>query len=538
MNQELKKIIYSLHPLERAVLPYLEDKATIQQITENTELSESEITTGIQLLEQKHYLELVKQTTTFISLDTLGEQFKNQDLPEIQVLKELEEKEKPVSELNLSQEIVGSALGELKKQGLVDTKKQDTLHIKPTQKGIEYLKTHTNPLKEIENGIEESEMSEREKEIVKQFENRKGFLKKQTKKSFSIKINEKGKKLIEEFNTNYKNLDLIETLTTDMLKNKTWKNKEFRHYPLDIPTTIPQLGRRHPMLEANSILSQIFLEMGFKEMKGPLIESAFWNMDVMWIPQDHPARDEQDTFYLNGKAQLPEKEFENVKQMHEEGIKHTHTNIGEFSKDIASKRLLRTHSTATTFRLLKELGEKQKKGETINGKYFYLANVFRNEAIDATHLAEFYQGEGFIIGDNLSLADLMGFVKEYLTKLGYKSIRFKPTFNPYTEPSMEAHVYDPEIGKSYALINSGIFRPETLKPMGLENKTIIAWGFGASRIAAKLSGKTSMREITGTTCDFEWLRTRPVMEKKVEDKKTPSSTHLSQSQSLIYGGEK
>ena len=201
--------------------------------------------------------------------------------------------------------------------------------------------------------------------------------------------------------------------------------------------------------------------------------------------------------------------------MHENGLKKSHTPKGEWSKDITSKRLLRTHSTATTFRTLADLGEKLKNGENIDGKYFYVAHNFRNEAIDATHLAEFFQGEGFIIGDDLSLAHLMGFIREYYLKLGINKIRFKPTFNPYTEPSMEAHYYDEKMDKWYALINSGIFRQETLEPLGLGGKTVLAWGMGASRVATLLAGKASMRDITGTTCDFDWLKNRPMMTRKI-----------------------
>ena len=151
----------------------------------------------------------------------------------------------------------------------------------------------------------------------------------------------------------------------------------------------------------------------------------------------------------------------------------------------------------------------------INGKYFYIAHNFRNEAVDATHLAEFFQGEGFIIGDDLSLANLMDFIKKYYSKLGVDKIKFKPTFNPYTEPSMEAHYFDKKLNKWYSLINSGIFRPESLKPFGLENKRIIAWGMGASRVANLLAKKNNLREITGATCDFKFLKQRKVMNRKI-----------------------
>ena len=109
----------------------------------------------------------------------------------------------------------------------------------------------------------------------------------------------------------------------------------------------------------------------------------------------------------------------------------------------------------------------------------------------------------------------MGFIKEYYAKLGIDKIKFKPTYNPYTEPSMEAHYYDSKMKKWYALINSGIFREETLKPLGLSGKTIIAWGMGASRVAALLANKNSMRDITGATCDFDWLKNREMMTRRI-----------------------
>ncbi len=518
MNKNLKEVIYSLHPLERKILPFLDNVRTIEELSEKSNLDIAEATTALQLLEQKEYLQLIKKEENKVVLDTFGERFAKEDLPEVQVLLELGKNELPMGQLDTPKEVVGSAMGELKKKQLVETRKDDELYLKATQKGKEFLQNYVNPLISFQGGITEENLSREQNEILKEFDKRKGFFKKETKKYFVFELHKAGKELVEEFNANYRELELEESLTTEMLKTGNWKGKEFRYYDINTPTTIPEIGRRHPMIEANEILSNIFLEMGFKEMKGPLVESAFWNMDIMWIPQDHPARDEQDTFYLGGEAQVPDELVDKVRDMHERGIKKTHTSKGDFSKEISKKKLLRTHSTSTTFRLLKELGEELQKGENINGKYFYLANVFRNEAVDATHLAEFYQGEGFIIGDELSLGDLMGFVKEYLTKLGYEGIRFKPTFNPYTEPSMEAHVYDPEIGKSYAVINSGIFRPETLEPLGLGSKRIIAWGFGASRIAAKLAKKESMRDITGATCDFNWLKTRPVMSKNVNFK--------------------
>lgn len=516
MSQDYKKIVYSLHPLERKVLPLILDSKEISVIAKKAGLSEAETVTAVQLLEQKDYVKYEKREEKVICLDKFGEKYLG-ELPEISFLKKIVDGEKKQSELGLEQETVAAALGILKRNKLIDIKKEGNEMIFTALDGArEFLDSNLkNPLKEFENQVLEKDLSEKQKQIFESFKQRKGFLKESVKKSFSLSFTKEGESIAKEIKEKYSKLDLIETLERDMLESGSWEGKEFRHYDVKVETLIGDIGRRHPMVEANNILRDVFIEMGFSEMEGPMVESAFWNMDVMWIPQDHPARDEQDTFYLEGKSEIEKDLIEKVKGVHEQGIKRTHTLKDEWSEDITRKRLLRTHSTATSFRYLADLGEKLKRGEDINGKYFYVANVFRNEAVDATHLAEFFQGEGFIIADELSLADLMGFVKEYYAKLGIDKIRFKPTFNPYTEPSMEAHYYDSKLDKWYALINSGIFRPETLKAFGLEGKRVIAWGMGASRVAALLSQKESMRDITGTTCDIEWLRTRPLMNREI-----------------------
>ena len=115
-------------------------------------------------------------------------------------------------------------------------------------------------------------------------------------------------------------------------------------------------------------------------------------------------------------------------------------------------------------------------------KYFSIDRVFRNETTDATHLAEFNQIEGFVAGYDLTLGDLIGTISEFFRKVGVHKIKFKPAFNPYTEPSMEIFAYHEDLKKWVELGNSGMFRPEMLKPMGLPpNVRVIAWGCGLER---------------------------------------------------------
>jgi phenylalanyl-tRNA synthetase alpha chain len=520
---DFKKIIYSLHPLERKVLPLI-SLGEISKICEKLGLSDVEVTTGVHLLEQKGFVSISKFDIKKIVLDKFGVTFLNSDLPEIAFLKELLSGEKKMSELKLDKSLVGSALGILKKNNLVNIRKEDEQIFTASDSAADFVSNFINPLTAFAGrGVLVSDLisvssSASASELFKSYnelKRRSGFLKEVSDKGFNFTLSDPGQKVCLEIEKNYSSVELSESVETSMLKKGSFENVEFRHYDVSVSADFDNIGRHHPMHEANSILSDVFVEMGFTEMEGPMVESAFWNMDTMWIPQDHPARDEQDTFYLEGFAKVPCELVEKVCDMHEGGIKKSHTPKGEWSKDITSKRLLRTHSTATTFRTLAKLGEKLAAGEDINGKYFYVAHNFRNEAIDATHLAEFFQGEGFIVGDNLSLAHLMGFIREYYLKLGINKIRFKPTFNPYTEPSMEAHYYDERMNKWYALINSGIFRQETLEPLGLGGKTVLAWGMGASRVATLLAGKASMRDITGTTCDFDWLKNRPMMTRKI-----------------------
>ena len=515
-KKDFRKIIYSLHPMERKVLPWL-GLSQISKIAEKSGLDEIEVSTAVQLLQNRGYSIYESKEDFYVGLDRFGEKFLKEGLPEIRFLKDIEKGPKKMSELSIGKDEFSSAIGILKRENLINVSKKDNEMFFEAKGNVEkYLRENQkNPLVCFKEPILKEKMNIEQKSVYEIFSKRQGFVKEFSKKTFFANYAGDGEEIAKEIQKSYLDLDLIEGVDTNMLKSGAWKDREFRYYDIAVETQIPEIGRRHPMIEANAILRDVFVEMGFAEMRGPMVESAFWNMDVMWIPQDHPARDEQDTFYLEGKAEIPKELSAKVKKMHEEGIKRTHTTLGDWSEDIASKRLLRTHSTSTSFRYLNELGKRLKKGENIEGKYFYVANVFRNEAVDATHLAEFFQAEGFIIADELSLADLMGFVRDYYAKFGLNKIRFKPTFNPYTEPSMEAHYYDEKMGKWYALINSGIFRPETLKPFGLENKRVIAWGIGASRVAALLARKDSMRDITGNTCDLEWIRTRPLMKREI-----------------------
>ncbi|KAH8741412.1 phenylalanyl-trna synthetase-like protein [Cryptosporidium ryanae] len=298
----------------------------------------------------------------------------------------------------------------------------------------------------------------------------------------------------EDFSLELK--QVITDLTQEMIINSTWQNNEFKQYNFNAKGKYLHRGTTHPLTRTQRKFKRILTQMGFEEMPtNRWVESSFWNFDALFQPQKHPARDSHDTFFLktpstfNNEKELDPTHVDKVKQVHEIG---GYDSIGlsyNWSIEEASKNLLRTHTTAVSVRILYQLAQKYLSGESgysfDNFKrkaYFSIDRVFRNESIDATHLAEFHQVEGLIIDKDLSLADLMGTLTTFYEKIGISNLKFKPAFNPYTEPSMEIFGYHNTLKKWIEVGNSGIFRPEMLRPLGFPpNIVAIAWGLSLER---------------------------------------------------------
>lgn len=174
----------------------------------------------------------------------------------------------------------------------------------------------------------------------------------------------------------------------------------------------------------------------------------------------------------------------------------------------AQKNLLRTHTTANSARMLYALAQ-EKKFRPV--KFFSIDRVFRNETLDATHLAEFHQVEGVIADYNLTLGDLIGTLSEFFKKLGITELEFKPAYNPYTEPSMEIFCFHKGLGKWIEIGNSGVFRPEMLLPMGLpEDVNVIAWGLSLERPTMIKYGYNNIRDLVGPKVDLQMVQASPI----------------------------
>jgi phenylalanyl-tRNA synthetase alpha chain len=302
--------------------------------------------------------------------------------------------------------------------------------------------------------------------------------------------------------TEVKGGEYIEKLTPDALSSGAWRGKSLR--PLDVAASAPKYypGRRHPVRDFIKEVREAYVSMGFTEIEGDSVQPAFWNFDALFIPQDHPGREMQDTFYLKGLSDGSLTRtglIGRVASTHENGWTTGSRGWGyKWQIEEARRLVLRTHNTVLTIRALSESGERE-------ARVFAVSKVYRNENLDYKHLVEFHQMDGIIVGEGLSVRNLMGFLKEFYKKLGMQDLKFWPTFFPYTEPSLEVVGYSKAAKDWIELSGSGVFRPEVTRPIGVK-VPVLAWGPGIERLMLFRYGLDDMRLLYDG--DLGWLRNR------------------------------
>ena len=298
-----------------------------------------------------------------------------------------------------------------------------------------------------------------------------------------------------------KGLDLREetgTLTREQILSGSWKTANLRKFDV---TKLPKKaypGKIHPYQRIIMEMREILLEMGFTELYGDIVQQSFWNFDALFQPQDHPAREMQDTFYLNETRPLPQG-YEKVKAMHISGGDTSSTGWGgTWKEEKAEQCVLRTHTTSLSIQYLAQHPNPPVKA-------FAVGRVYRRETIDTTHLAEFEQLEGIVMDENVTFGNLLGILREFYNRMGFASVRFKPSFYPYTEPSLDAEVYVEGIGW-IEMGGAGVFREEVTAPLGIKYP-VLAWGLGVSRIAMLRLGLKDLRLLHKS--DVAFLRETP-----------------------------
>ena len=443
-------------------------------------ISEEELNKLINDLESQGLITIVRGRSNTIKITEEGEKNLEKGFPEEILLKKLDKKTAKISEIDNIAVIWAKKNGWIRiSDGIVSL--SDNVDAKNYEQRVvlEKIKTLGNS-KEIQTFINSNINT------IKELEKRKLILIKENKEINSIEITEKGNYEVEE--------EGISQLTRTMIKEKLWEGKKFKSYSINERSRAYN-ARLHPVHKFLNKIRNIWVGMGFNEMRGPIIESAFWNFDALFSPQDHPTREMQDTFFLSNPKEIGINDLEllnNVKRMHVKGWQ------SKWSGELAKQALLRTHSTNVSVRHIMKFGNES----VYPIKLFSIGKVFRNESIDYKHLAELFQCDGIIIGESLNLSNLMYTLKIFFHELGLE-VKFKPSYFPFVEPGMEIFYYDEKHKDTIELGGSGIIRNEITKAMGTDKK-VLAWGIGIDRLMFNSLNLDSLSTLYKN--EIGWLR--------------------------------
>jgi phenylalanyl-tRNA synthetase alpha chain len=463
-------------------------------------LSQVEVMNASSWLQSKGLVILSESLERYHSLASkrVGEQ----DLPERRAIKALRKARGRLrmpdlaKEAHLTEKEVPIAVGWLKKKGWASIQKTGAETIlELTDDGKEALDRKGKDEETIEL-LAKGELHARDIDefVLRQLSSRQDLLKTREEVQRWVSLTPDGDRALA---AGLEDVDEVSQLTPDMLRSGSWRGTRVR--PYDPGTFAPSAGggKRHPMARLVGEVRRVFLDMGFTEVDMDYVQSCFWDMDALFTPQDHPARDMQDTFYLSDPAELPlpdKRIVEAVRRAHEKGAAGSRGWGGTWDEASARKVVLRTHTTVNSIRYLAEHPEPPVRTFTVS-------RVFRREATDARHLAEFAMVEGIVMEEGASLAMLKGVLAEFLSRLGCGDFRMRPSYYPYTEPSLDCEVNLD--GKWMELGGSGIFRPEVTAPFGIEHP-VIAWGFGLERLAMVKYGVEDIRTLY--LSDIDWLK--------------------------------
>lgn len=493
-----QELIESLSPNERKIIPFLND--SVKEIISKSGLDEVSVIRTLKLLETKGFLKMQSEKKELIDLGTNGILYRKNHLPERRLLLALEkhsiinfDEAKKTSELSDNE--FKASIGILRGKAMISLLngkiKLEASKEELVKKTIEERLLELLPL----------EKSKLEPEMLLALENlksRKEIIETKEKTTPNFSLTEKGKKIAgQEIE-----LNLIEELTPEIIRDWS-KTRKFRRY--DLHTQVPRIngGRKHFVSESIEQGKKIWLEMGFEEMTGKKVVSSFWNFDALFTAQDHPVREMQDTFFIGGiKSNLPDKKIvETVKVAHEKGVGGSKGWQTPWTEETAKKILLRTHTTCLSSQTLYKI-----RNEKLPRKFFAIGRCFRNETVDWKHGFEFNQSEGIVVDENANFRHLLGYLKEFYKKMGFDKIRIRPSFFPYTEPSLEIDAWHPEKKTWLEIGGAGIFRPEVTIPLLGRPIPVLAWGPGFDRIMMMVNEIKDMREVYQN--DLKVLRNR------------------------------
>ncbi len=495
-----------LHWLEKRLLQALsKEPADVEELARRADLSVDSVLKAGEMLAEKGLVKRVDEVRISVELGVEGSRVAIIGLPERRLVRAIRRLGGTASfdqaqrEAGLRGEEWDPAIGWGRRKGWIQVGRKAEQFV---------LKVGAEPdlgvderliMKLRQGALSLEELSREEVEALEGLRRRPDFIEIRQVKHIHFKLTKQGEEVARQVKVEKE----VTLLTPELIRTGMWRKVKLAKFDVEAPSPPIYPGKIHPVGQIIRQIRGIFLEMGFEEIRGPLVETAFWNFDALFEPQDHPARELMDTFYLlePSVGSLPEEQLvENVRRTHEDGWKTGSTGWGySWSVDEAKKLLLRTHTTTVTIRYLAENPEPPVK-------VFCVDRVYRNERVDWKRLAEFHQIEGILMDEGATLRDLMGILTEFYAKLGLRKVKFWPTYFPFTEPSLQSTVYIPELGRWVELCGMGIFRPEVVEPLGIKHP-VLAWGGGLERLVMIKLGIDDIRVLYRN--ELSWLRRVP-----------------------------
>jgi phenylalanyl-tRNA synthetase alpha chain len=512
MEHEL--LIKGLHPLEIRLLLHFGEEEEIGSARVQEELSFNlgQCNQAFSWLVTKGLAaEKSREVSVEFSLTALGQAYQKEGLPEERILELLASGPaltlpELAARLGLEKSDVGSAYGALAKAGLaaMNESKQVVVNSGSPSAALAGLRTLLDRAAG-QGFLRRGELTEAEAGLAASLSRKRGAGKSVFRMAEKEEILYVLTPLAAEVQALLRKQGVtgeeIGAITPELLQSGEWKNRNFRGYNLAIPPLRVMLGRKNPYVEFLEQLKNKLAALGFEEYDGPLLESEFWNSDALFMPQFHSARDIHDVYYTKEPSHARE-----IEQPYLDQVAATHTDGWDsgslgwryaFDRDFTRRMILRSHGTV--------LSAKALTYAKIPGKYFGVVRCFRYDRVDATHLADFYQTEGIVLGEEVNLRTLLGLLKMFAEEVaGAKEVKYVPGYFPFTEPSVEVHIRHPELGW-FELGGSGIFRPEVTRPLGIQ-VPVLAWGLGIDRMALMALGLNDLRELF--TPDIEQVRLR------------------------------
>ena len=493
-----------LHSLERRLLEYLSKTRAVS-------LEEAASKTGMRLDQARRTLEWLKSKNLVIttpsshvqiSVGPEGKKAVKHGLPERRLTDLILDGggKKRIGELAIQfragKDEFAAAIGYARKKNWVSAEK-DSLIANQTPE----ISSEEDLLRRMTKyTLNMEELSREERDVVETLGYRPGYLILKEIKTVQIQSTKTGKKI----DSSKKSVTEIEAITPELLTTSSWNRYSLRALDVEAASPIVSPGKKHPVQRFIDEVREIFVSLGFEEIEGPIIQPSFWNFDALFTPQDHPARDIQDTFYLNNlqvKTPANNEVVKHVSAAHENGGDTGSMGWGyRWNPTYARHVVLRTHTTAVTAKYLAD-------HKVSEARVFSVGRVFRNEKVTFKNLVEFHQIEGIVVGKKVNLRDMMGLLSTFYHKLGLKKVKFWPSYFPYTEPSIQSMVYHDALGKWVELCGMGIFRPEVTVPLGVTNP-VLAWGGGLERLVMLRYGIDDVRQLYQN--DLSWLRRTPL----------------------------